>query len=132
MRYAYLWHREATRGQEEGSKDRPCAVILSLTTQPGTQDVAVLPITHTPPSDPRDAVEMPGATKRRLGLDDDRSWVVVTEANRFRWPGPDLLPVPGSGAPVYGELPPALFARIRDAFLAAARRQRVAMVRRTE
>jgi len=38
------------------------------------------------------AVEISHETKRRLGLDDDRSWIVLTEANRFAWPGPDLRP----------------------------------------
>ena len=33
------------------------------------------------------------ATKRRLGLDDARSWIMVTEGNRFAWPGPDLRPI---------------------------------------
>jgi hypothetical protein len=30
------------------------------------------------------------ATNQRLGLDAERSWVMLTEANRFVWPGPDL------------------------------------------
>jgi hypothetical protein len=43
----------------------------------------VCPVTHSPPSDPGDAIEIPPATKRRLGLDDERSWIVLTESNRF-------------------------------------------------
>jgi hypothetical protein len=56
------------------------------------------------------AVEIPHATKRRLGLDDARSWVVLTEANRFAWPGPDVrCAQAGDLASVaYGELPGAL------------------------
>jgi hypothetical protein len=34
-------------------------------------------------------------TKRRLGLDAEQSWIMITEANGFVWPGPDLRPVPG-------------------------------------
>ncbi len=34
--------------------------------------------------------EIPHATKHRLELDVERSWIVLTEANRFAWPGPDL------------------------------------------
>ena len=49
----------------------------------GDRVVTVLPISHTPPADPELAVELPAATKRRLGLDDERSWVVLTKANRF-------------------------------------------------
>jgi hypothetical protein len=32
------------------------------------------------------------ADKCCLGLDEPRSWVVLTEANRFPWPDPDLRP----------------------------------------
>ena len=30
IRYSYLWHREPLTGQEEGAKERPCAVVLAL------------------------------------------------------------------------------------------------------
>jgi hypothetical protein len=78
------------------------------------QIVTVLPITHTPPSNPDLAVEIPHATKRRLGLDDDRSWIVLTEANRFIWPGPDLrFARTGDPASVsYGLLPRDLFKEV--------------------
>jgi hypothetical protein len=99
IRYSYLWAEEHGRGQEEGVKDRPCAVILVSTDEDGERWVTVLPVTHAPPSVPELAVEIPAATKRRLGLDDERSWVVLSEANRFLWPGPDLRPVtPGDAA----------------------------------
>jgi hypothetical protein len=78
--------------------------------------VHVLPVTHTPPSRPRDAVEIPHRTKRRLGLDSERSWIVVTETNKFRWPGPDLRFLPGGGpeSVTYGQLPKALMRIIRE------------------
>ena len=81
----------------------------------------MLPISHTPPSNPLLVVEIPATTKRRLGLDDNRSWVVLTEANRFVWPGPDLRPLqPGDAASVaYGSLPYGLFEDIRLKFIAA-------------
>ncbi len=92
IRYAYLWQAEHLRGQEEGVKDRLCSVILVTTEDDGERIVAVLPITHSPPSNPDLAVEIPHETKRRLALDDNRSWVVLTEANRFAWPAPDCVP----------------------------------------
>ena len=96
IRYSYLWASEYRRGQEEGTKDRPCAVVLATTDDSGQKIVTVLPISHALPTDPGLAVEIPPATKRRLTLDDERSWVVLTEANRFAWPGPDLRPlIPG-------------------------------------
>lgn len=134
IRYTYLWSEEHLRGQEEGVKDRPCAVILVTGDERGERMVTVLPITHSPPANPALAVEIPHATKRRLGLDDQRSWIVLTEANRFVWPGPDLRPAqPGELASVaYGLLPRALFkeatAKLADAI--AARLVRV--VGRTE
>lgn len=129
--YAYLWQTEHQRGQEEGLKDRPCAVILVVTNQDGNEIVTALPITHTPPSNPDSAVEIPPATKRRLGLDDARSWVVLTEANRFTWPGPDLRPMRRSEAAsvLYGELPGSLLVKIRDGFLAAIKKHRAIVLR---
>ena len=133
IRYSYLWASEHARGQEEGVKDRPCAVVLTSTDEAGGQIVTVLPITHTPPSN-RLAVEIPAATKRRLGLDDERSWVVLTEANRFVWPGPDLRPLrPGDAASVaYGPLPYGLFEDIRQKFIAALRASQARAVPRTD
>ena len=76
---------------------------------------SALPVTHTPPTDPADAVEIPPALKAHLGLDDFPSWIVVTETNDFLWPGPDLRPVPGqAGHFDYGMLPPRFFAHVRD------------------
>jgi hypothetical protein len=134
IRYSYLWKREQEEGREEGTKDRPCAVVLVVTDEDGEQEVLVLPITHTPPADSDDAVEIPPATKKRLGLDADRSWIVITEANEFVWPGPDLRPIPGRDASTvaYGPLPPRLFAHVRDRFLERDRREKFAHVKRTE
>ncbi|QJW98466.1 hypothetical protein [Frigoriglobus tundricola] len=134
IRYSYLWRSEYRRGQEEGTKDRPCVVVLLLTDEEGDRVVTVLPVTHTPPSDPLLAVEIPHVTKRRLGLDDERSWVVLTEANRFTWPGPDLcMARPGDPSSVlYGELPGRLLLQIRDRFLAAISAGNAAFVPRTQ
>ena len=87
-------------------KDRPCAVILVTTNADDERVVTVLPVSHAPPAGPKLAVEIPAAVKRRLKLDDERSWVVLTEANRFIWPGPDLRPSkPGDSASVgYGPI----------------------------
>jgi hypothetical protein len=79
--------------------------------------VTVVPITHSSPAG--DAVEIPLTVKRRLGLDEERSWAVVSEVNRFVWPGPDLRPVPRGDDERfdYGFLPPSLFHQIRDQLL---------------
>jgi hypothetical protein len=57
IRYSYLWSAEHARGQEEGVKDRPCAIIFTTANDAGDQVVTVLPISHTPPSNPLLAVE---------------------------------------------------------------------------
>jgi hypothetical protein len=134
IRYGYLWYSEYEQGREDGDKDRPCAIILTTVNELGETLVTALPVTHTPPRIADDAVELPLAVKHRLGLDDARSWVVVSELNRFVWPGPDLRPVPPieAGRFDYGLLPPGLFRTIRERFLARARAQRVWSVRRTE
>lgn len=134
IRYSYLWRGEHLRGQEEGVKDRPCAVLLAITDEAGDKRVVVLPITHTPPRDASHAVEIPAATKRRLGLDDERSWIVVSEANRFIWPGPDLRPaISGDPASVaYGELPAKLFDQVREKWLSLYEARKAHVVARTE
>lgn len=83
IRYSYLWSAEAQAGKEEGAKDRPCAVILVIVDEKGQRRVRVLPVTHSPPHDPEDGLEIPAVTKARLGLDGERSWIVISEANDF-------------------------------------------------
>jgi hypothetical protein len=131
--YSYLWVQEHKRGQEEGLKNRPCAVVLVSRDDDGERVVTVLPISHTPQADPMLAVEIPAAVKRRLKLDDERSWIVLSEANRFIWPGPDLRPVtPGDAASVvYGPLPFALFEEVRRKLIAAIRAKRTIVVPRS-
>ncbi len=130
IRYSYLWRSEKLLGREEGHKDRPCAILLAVA---GGAQVIVLPITHTPPAEPSSAIEIPPATKRRLKLDEERSWIVLTEANRFTWPGPDLRPLKSGdpGSAVYGQLPADLFRKIREAWLALVPNRRL-FVTRTE
>ena len=130
IRYSYLWRSEHEQGREEGVKDRPCAVVLAL---PG-QNVVVLPITHSPPPNDNSALEIPKAIKQRLGLDTERSWVVLTEANLFNWPGPDLRPrVNGDlSTIVYGLLPRSFFHAIREEFLRGVRARTARLLPRTE
>jgi hypothetical protein len=133
IRYAYLWQREHLAGREEGVKDRPCAIVIARIDEDGEQRVTVLPITHSPPRHPTEAVELPAATKNRLGLDGARSWVMLAEGNEFVWPGPDLRPIAGAGpaSVSLGFLPPALFRIVRDRFLALDRRHKAGVVPRT-
>lgn len=132
--YAYLWHAEHREGRVEGRKDRPCALVLSHRDEGGDRIVAVVPVTHRVPRRPEEAVEIPAVVKRRLGLDEARSWIVVSEINRFVWPGPDLRPVSPAEPErfAYGFLPPTLFRQVIERLQATATARRLRAVRRTE
>src|SRR5207248_2454855 len=114
----------------------PCAVVLLMTNEDSETVVTVLPITHTPlsRSEADLAIEIPADTKRRLGLDDERSWIILSEANRFAWPGPDLRMARNgdTASVVLGLLPANLFERVRTTFLAAVKASKAQLVARTE
>ena len=129
--YAYLWRREQEAGRVEGVKNRPCAIVLVTEQAEAGKSVIVVPITHSPPADLDAAIEIPAATKKRMGLDSERSWVVISEVNRFRWPGPDLAPVPGTSDRFdYGFLPPGLHQQIKTRFVERARTRKVTLTGR--
>lgn len=132
--YSYLWAREHGQGTEEGRKDRPCAIVAAHQVIEGREVVTVVPVTHTPPSDPLGAVEIPPALKTHLGLDELPSWIMITETNDFLWPGPDLRPIPGTRPPRfdYGMLPPRFFAHVRDRILQAYRRRNLSRISRSD
>lgn len=134
LRYAYLWADEHDSGREEGAKDRPVTIVLSQILRDGKTSVLVLPVTHSPPLDPAQAMEIPQETKRRLGLDADRSWILLTETNLFAWPGPDLRPVPGKTPKTvaYGHLPAGFFRAVRDRLLALHSASGIRQVPRTQ
>lgn len=134
IRYSYLWYSEQVAGHEEGLKDRPCAVVMSLASVAGAARVIVMPITHSSPKRGANVIALPPAIKRRLGLDDVPSWIVLDEANRFTWPGPDIRPFDGPQGRTtsFGFLPPGLFKIVRDKFLALAAAGAVAHVDRTD
>jgi hypothetical protein len=99
----------------------------------GREVVTVVPITHTRPAETADAVEIPAALKRHLGLDDLPSWIVVTETNDFIWPGRTFTPCRAKPSRFdYGMLPPRFFAHVRDSVLHARLDRRLDRVPRTE
>lgn len=107
IRHAYLWWNEARAGREEAVKDRPCVIVHTRQNEHGETEVFIAPVTHAPPERLERAMEIPGGTKRRLGLDHEKSWIITTEVNRFIWPGPDIRTTP-SGGNAYGHLPAAM------------------------
>jgi len=129
--YAYLWHFEDAKGLEEGRKNRPSVIVLTVEREAdNTTVVIVLPITHSPPSDPTSAIEIPAPVKRHLGLDDLRSWIMVSEGNEFDWPGYDLRKIGNGDRYDYGFLPPSFFEQVRKAFLNWHRTHRANLISR--
>lgn len=132
--YAYLWHREAVVGQEEGLKDRPVVVVVAQQIVSGRTQLFVVPVTHSQPAQGSHAIEMPQSVKRHLGLDADRSWMIVSELNSFLWSGPDVRPAlhGATGSPLYGPIPEWLFERVKAAVLDRSNRGKLLTTRRTE
>jgi len=134
IRYSYLWLDEYREGREEGVKDRPCAIVAAIREESGRHRVLCLPVTHLRPLRPEWAIEIPHSVKLRLGQDDERSWIIVSKANEFAWPGPDLRPIPEGKHNIltYGFLPPSFFNQVRGLFLRLVAAQLTISVPRSE
>ena len=131
---SYLWLREHRQGREDGTKGRPCAIVLAVQDRDAATRVLVVPVTHSPPENPEAALELPSAIMRHLDLDNERSWVVLSESNVFEWPGPDLRRVGerDDSSVAYGFLPPRFFVELRRRFLTLETTARSRRIRRTE
>ena len=106
-------------------------IVLSVQDVAGMTVVTVAPITHAPPERSDMAVEIPADTKRRLGLDGARSWIIAGDLNRFVWPGGDLRPTRlATSDYAYGMLPASLFRKVRDRVLELARAGRAGVTGR--
>jgi hypothetical protein len=94
----------------------------------------VLPVTHNQSAHPAHAVEIPQLTKMRLGLDEERSWIMLNESNAFRWPGPDLRFADNGDASsvIFGMLPPGFFKIVLERFQQLETQTRAGRVMRTE
>ncbi|MBT2326375.1 type II toxin-antitoxin system PemK/MazF family toxin [Variovorax paradoxus] len=120
--FAYLWSHEQRRGSTEGARNRPCVIVTAVEEVDGQTVVTVSPITHSQPEDASFGIEIPPRVKSHLGLDGEKSWVILTEVNRFTWPGYDLRPITTGDSRVdYGFLPPALFDQIKAGILTMIR-----------
>ncbi len=107
IRHMYLWRDEQLQGHEDGRKARPCLIVHNRRNEYDEIEVFICPITHTPPKDQKQAKEIPLATKQRLKLDKDQSWIITSEVNRFTWSGPDIRKTQ-TGEEAYGYLPTGL------------------------
>ena len=56
---------------------------------------------------------------KHLGLDGERSWIILDDFNQFQWPGFDLRPIPKTLDKYdYGFLPPALYQQLTQKIIA--------------
>ena len=130
IRYDYLWLGEAKSARTSG-KERPACLVATLDDEADPQLVLILPITHSRPKAGPIGIEIPQAVGKHLGLDDARSWIVISEANIDFWPNAGLAPLPGKrGVYAYGFLPPNLFAQVRNDFVKLFEARRAKLVRR--
>jgi hypothetical protein len=120
--YSFLWKQEQEKGETSGRKDRPAAIVVIRTDLGPDELVYVVPITHSQPAhDDRSKILVPRTIKQRLGLDEEQSWIDISEYNAFVWPGPDLRPTKPSirasmhaqQTCLYGFLPRTFFVKIR-------------------
>lgn len=114
LHYSFLWKHEAERGQSEGVKDRPVAVVVLLA---DGEEVVVAPITTKAPESDTLAIEVPPRVRAHLKLDAAQSWISLATLNRFVWPGPDLRAVPDSNPAnaLYGFIPQKLLDGVKTA-----------------
>lgn len=131
--YSYVWRHESEVGQIEGRKDRPCVIVAIVLEEDNQKLITVAPVTHIPPLDPIVALEIPPKVKKYLGLDGERSWIILDDFNEFVWPGYDLRPVPRKpGCYDYGLMPPLLFKQVIEKIFKLKREGRVFATSRDE
>ncbi|MEA3045294.1 MAG: hypothetical protein QOH47_3132 [Sphingomonadales bacterium] len=106
-------------------------VVATIVRKEKTQ-LLVAPVTHAEPERGSDAIEIPLNVKRQLGLDQDRSWIVLTELNRFIWPGPDVRMAPGQESPFHDAIPDWLFFQVKDGIQRHFGAGALAITKRTE
>ena len=107
-------------------------MVVARVIRADRHEIIVAPVTHSPPERPGDAIEIPPKVKRHLALDQERSWIVTTELNRFVWPGPDIRNAPGRESPLYDALPEALFEQLRAALAGHVAAGRLRVTKRGE
>ena len=114
--YQFLWKRESLRGEEEGRKSRPCAVVLRL-----KNSFSIMPVTTKRPDSNTLAIPFPEIEARRLGMAGDiERWVIIEEINSDEIPSyvmePDAL---------IGQLSKGFARQLVEAFLKNAQRLKV-------
>ena len=115
IRYDFLFPEEHAQGRDSG-KDRPCVIVLAVRKNAtGSQTILVAPITHTPPQDSKDAIEIPLKLCNHLGLDSNKMWVKTDALNSFLWEDnrvPFGITLNAEKEWTYGFIPPKFYDKI--------------------
>lgn len=84
IEYPYRWATEVARGAAiDGSKDRPCCLVIMFTTPEDVQVIYLAAISSKAPHPDQAAIEIPDIERRRAGLTRyPQAWVYVDEVNR--------------------------------------------------
>jgi len=107
IRYVYLFQSEQAQGRDEGVKER-YVLVASVT----GNVYRVLAIT-TKGEKAKGAIKLPDAVASAAGLSNDSS-IVVTEFNRFTFPGFDIRPLMDRPGYIAGQLSPRFTNKIID------------------
>jgi hypothetical protein len=130
LRNDYLWSGEAAADREQG-RDRPTCLVAASDSRANPRYVVLLPITHSPPIGDTVGIEIPPKVKQAIGLDDEPSWIIISDHNIDEWPNAGLAQIPGKPAIYsYGFIPPVLFASVRKRFAELVREKRSKSVKR--
>jgi hypothetical protein len=81
--YPYRWVSERDEDRSpDGSKDRPCCLVLLISDAAGRPTIILAPISSKPPHAGQVALEIPETERRRAGLGKyPQAWVYVDEVN---------------------------------------------------
>jgi hypothetical protein len=131
IRHMYLWRDESRQGREEGRKARPCLIVHVRENEYQEKEVYIAPVTQTAPTDKSQAFELPPATKQRLKLDHETSWIIASEVNRFIWVGPDVRKTQDNQTS-YGYLPSGLVKEVIRKFKRNVQSRRLRIVNRDD
>lgn len=127
--YDYLWKSENLKGRQDGSKDRPTAVVVAPAGKnPNT--AMVFAITHTEPDDPRDGIKLQLTDCVWMGLDNKPQWIVTNECNLVEWDDAGIIPIPETGNWIYGTMTQQLSKEVQASALGHLSRNQLTIIDR--
>ena len=126
--YPYRWAREAAAHRAvDGTKARPCGVVVAAVTTSGQTHLLLAAISSKPPHADQEALALPEIERRRAGLDPSReAWIYVNEANE----DVEGVSVYLTGEPAIGAISRAFLEQVKAAFLRQISRRRGGVVNR--